>query len=45
MCWFVIQDLDLCVTVYVAQPEDTENPWEFLAKHRSHYKIINGEIK
>ena len=38
------QDLDLCVTVYVAQPEgETQQPWQFLAKHKAHYKQIQSE--
>lgn len=38
-----LQDLDKCVTVYAARPEDTQKPWHFLAKHRSHVKKIEGE--
>ena len=41
---FRMQDIDLCVTVYVARPESEEQPWEFLAKHRAHYKQIVGEL-
>jgi len=35
------QDLDLCVTVYIAQPGGgDQQPWQFLAKHKAHYKKI-----
>ena len=39
---YVSQDFDLCVTVFVAQPDESQ-PWQFLAKHRAHYKQIEGE--
>jgi len=38
------QDLDLCVTVYIAQPGGgDQQPWQFLAKHKAHYKKIECE--
>ena len=37
------QDLDRCVTLYVAHPEDPTKPWRFLAKYRSHFKKIEGD--
>ena len=38
------QDLDLCVTVYIAWPGRVDQqPWQFLAKHKAHYKKIESE--
>jgi hypothetical protein len=46
-CVFIVccllQDLDKCVSVYVAKPTDTQKPWHFLAKYRSHFKKIEGQ--
>ena len=37
------QDLDNCVTVFVSDSENKEQLWQFLARHRAHYKTIEGK--
>ena len=37
-----MQDLDKCVSVYAACPDDAQKHWNFLAKYRSHFKKIEG---
>ena len=37
-----MQDIDRCVSVYTAQPDDEHQPWQFFARHRAHYKAIEG---
>ena len=33
----------MCVSVYMAQPSDQQQPWQFFARHRAHYKKIEGQ--
>lgn len=33
----------MCVSVYVAEPEGSQ-PWSFFARHRAHYKKIQGRL-
>ena len=40
----LLQDLDLCVTVYTLQQgEEGEGQWQFMAKHRAHHNTIDSE--
>ena len=34
----------MCVSVYISRPSDDNQPWQFFARHRAHYKKIEGMI-
>ena len=33
----------MCVSVYTAHPDSDDQPWQFFARHRAHYKKIEGQ--
>ncbi len=41
-CCLLLQDADYCVTLFKREAADSECPWTYLGKHRSHYKPIRG---
>ena len=34
----------MCVSVYISRPDDDSHPWQLFARHKSHYKKIEGTM-
>lgn len=32
----------MCVSVYISRPDDASQPWQLFARHKAHYKKIEG---
>ena len=41
--FYISQDEDNCVVVYILDEKDKIAPWKYLGKHRAHYKPISGQ--
>ena len=39
---FFKKDMDRCVTLFKAQPDNKTQPWVYIGKQRAHYKEIVG---
>ena len=34
----------MCVSVYTSRPDDDNHPWQLFARHKAHYKKIEGTM-